>query len=352
MPTPNTPTAAPETKPADRAASEATPGLSVAGSIAAMLETPVQTSAPTEEATEETPETETAPETETEEAPETETPEETEEVPSEETAEEEPAETEETPEEEVPGNAAMQKRIDKLTAQKGEAERRIEELEAQLSERSAAPVRDSADPLGHISTEQELAAELSAARTAKQWAIRNPQGGVIKNAAGEEVEVSEEQRNEVLANAEMALDSAPQAESRIQATKAADAELRKLVPLAFTKGNEHYDRLEKAMRTHGPLFAAIARTAGTSPRTIAYATLVGLGAMEKAKAGEKPPGTHGKPGQPASPATRPAARKAPPIPQPRTAPAAPAKDVRAREALDTSHAGKPGAVAKAVEALL
>src|SRR6266576_3934076 len=117
-------------------------------------------------------------------------------TPAPEPLEDEPVEPEpsETPKEEPapPERDNVQKRIDKLTAQKKTAEEAATKLEGELAELKSkfatpsiavTPTRES--PLANIFSGEELAKRHEAARTARSWAMRHPNGGEVDMGEGQ-----------------------------------------------------------------------------------------------------------------------------------------------------------------------
>jgi ubiquitin len=113
------------------------------------------------------------------------------------------------------GSKGMQKRIDKLTAKAKSAEERASELEAKLkdaetkaAERGERPepvvvaAPSAADPLSDVQNEDELQARVAQAIAVKRWCITNPDGGVVTNDKGEEVEISAEAARKMMADVE------------------------------------------------------------------------------------------------------------------------------------------------------
>jgi len=150
----------------------------------------------------------------------------------------------------------VQKRIDKLTAKRKEAEekateaetkaaeaerkhteaqQRIAQLEAALQAKpQPVPQGTASDPLAGVETPQQLEAKVQEAMALKRWAIRNPDGGVLKNADGSEVEVSSEQAREALAIADEVLSvHAPRRQFHLQEVARQSEEARKVYPDLF-----------------------------------------------------------------------------------------------------------------------
>jgi hypothetical protein len=107
----------------------------------------------------------------------------------------------------------IQKRIDKLTAQKKEAlekaqtleseyeqaKTRLTELEAQANEASRPVLQPSPDnPLANVNTFEELDAKIKSAQEVRQWAMKNNDGATVKRPDGTEVYVDADKVKEYL----------------------------------------------------------------------------------------------------------------------------------------------------------
>lgn len=169
----------------------------------------------------------------------------------EEEAPEAEAETEETEEEKDPESGlpqSVQKRIDKLTAEKYAAREEAEALKAEVSAlkaRQSPPVVavTADDPLAHINSDQDLANLEAQYRTVKRFCQLNPEGGVVKgtDAKGEVTEtfISPERARELLVQAEEGLsDAIPKRREYIKQATAFSAEAKATYPQLFTTGSE------------------------------------------------------------------------------------------------------------------
>ena len=111
----------------------------------------------------------------------------------------------------------IQKRIDKLTAQKKEAAERAQALEvetstlkakvqefeakvAELSRPVLSPTPDS--PLADVDTPEALEAKISAAQEVRRWALRNTDGATVKRPDGNEVFLDADQVKDYLLKAD------------------------------------------------------------------------------------------------------------------------------------------------------
>lgn len=102
--------------------------------------------------------------------------------------EEEPKQDEEKKKEELAPN--IQKRIDKIVAQKHAAIEKAEALEAKVKELEAkvsapAPqVPTPEDPLANVNSQEELSQQFEDAKKVKRWALENLDGGEVANKDG------------------------------------------------------------------------------------------------------------------------------------------------------------------------
>jgi hypothetical protein len=167
----------------------------------------------------------------------------------EEAAPETEPELEEEPEPEREPPDAVQKRIDKLTAQRKTAEEKAAALEAELSDLKAkfvapAPVAPTpASPLAHIETEKDLARQFELSRQAKTWAFQNLDGGNVDLGDGKTKFLDGDQVKLLLSRAEdMLTIHVPQRHAYLQEKAKFDAEAKKIYPTLFKPG--HKDQLE------------------------------------------------------------------------------------------------------------
>ena len=127
------------------------------------------------------------------------------------TEEAESSEDSEDEESEAPSPDNVQKRINKLTAQKKaaaeeaatvksqyeEAQKRLAELESQVNEASRPILQPTAEnPLADVDTAEALDAKIKSAQEVRRWALRNTDGASVKRPDGTEVYVdSDEVKN-------------------------------------------------------------------------------------------------------------------------------------------------------------
>lgn len=128
--------------------------------------------------------------------------------------EEQGSETQEQDADEEPVNKGVQKRIDKLTAKRREAEARIAELEEKIKLMEAKETevstprnyKDQANPYSNLNSRAEIEAEIAQARQVRRWCEENADGVVITQENGEEKIYSAEDVRRIKINAMDALD--------------------------------------------------------------------------------------------------------------------------------------------------
>src|SRR4029077_18803535 len=161
--------------------------------------------------------------------------------------EELPPEVEEPPPEEEPKQEildSVQKRIDKLTAQRKGAEEKAAALEAELTDLKSKfvappPVAPTpASPLAGIETQAELQERLKLVLRAKNWAIQNLDGGNIDLGEGKTKWLDGPEVKQILANAEDMLSlHIPQRNQYIQAKTDFDSQALRAYPSLFKAGS-------------------------------------------------------------------------------------------------------------------
>lgn len=151
---------------------------------------------------------------------------------------------EEISEDEKPNG--VQRRIDKLVAKAKTAEERAQELEAKVKELEGKTVEPvivrtptAADPLADIADDKQLAEKVQHAIAVKRWCIENPDGGTVKNALGEDVEIEPAAGRRMLADAEEILTiHAPRKERFLKDKAGHEKEAREIYPDMFKEGTE------------------------------------------------------------------------------------------------------------------
>lgn len=158
----------------------------------------------------------------------------------------------ETKDEEAPTQDKIQRRIDKLTAQKKEAlekaqsleteaeqaKQRLAELEAQLNESARPVLSPTADnPLADVDTPEALDAKIKSAQEVRRWALKNTDGATVKKPDGSEVYLDADQVKEYLIKADDVLTIHAPARKEWLAQRAPAVETaRNVFPDIFKKG--------------------------------------------------------------------------------------------------------------------
>ena len=128
--------------------------------------------------------------------------------------EEQDSETQGQDADEEPVNKNVQKRIDKLTAKRKEAEAKIAELEAKVKQMEEKETdtstprnyKDQANPYSHLNSRAEIEAEIAQARQVRRWCEENADGVVITDENGNDKVYSTEDVRRIKLNAMDALD--------------------------------------------------------------------------------------------------------------------------------------------------
>jgi hypothetical protein len=148
----------------------------------------------------------------------------------------------------------VQKRIDKLVAQREEHAARAKALEAELEklklrEPEVVVAPSASNRLSDVTDEVALDQRLQRAVALKRWAIENPQGGSIKRPDGEEVVISEEQVRGMLADAEeeIAIDI-PKRAQWLRDARAQEVVAREVYPTLFADGSEDAVRARSILK--------------------------------------------------------------------------------------------------------
>jgi hypothetical protein len=120
-------------------------------------------------------------------------------------------------EDEAPTQDKVQKRIDKLVAQKKgaleeaatvksqyeEAQKRLAELEAQVNEAARPVLQPTAEnPLADVDTSEALDAKIKSAQEVRRWALKNSDGATVRRPDGTEVYVDSDQVKDYLLKAD------------------------------------------------------------------------------------------------------------------------------------------------------
>ena len=166
---------------------------------------------------------------------------------------EEKDEEESEDEDEAPSQEKVQKRIDKLTAKRKEAEEKaaalstdyeqakakLAELEAQVNESSRPVLQPTAEnPLADVDTEDALDAKIKSAQEVRRWALRNTDGAEVKKPDGSTVYLDSDAVKEYLLKADDVLTVHAPARKQWLAQRAPAVEAaRNVFPDIFKKGS-------------------------------------------------------------------------------------------------------------------
>jgi hypothetical protein len=161
-----------------------------------------------------------------------------------------PAAAEKEEEEKFPPN--VQKRIDKITAQKHEALEKVELLTAKVKELEAkvavpiAPPPTSENPLANVFDPRELVQRLEVARKVKTWALEHLDGGEIQTEKGETQYLDGSQVKRWLAMSEaLVTEHIPQRADYLQRLSTFNAEAQRVYPNLFKAGTEENNILRE-----------------------------------------------------------------------------------------------------------
>jgi hypothetical protein len=140
---------------------------------------------------------------------------------------------------------SVQKRIDKLTAQKKTAEERVASLQTEFddlkSKFSAPPpvAPTAASPLSDIESETDLAAKINHIQEAKTWCIQHLDGGEVDKGDGTRQWLDGNVVKSILANAEVMLSKhVPERKDFIANKRVFDGEAQRQYPALFKEGTE------------------------------------------------------------------------------------------------------------------
>jgi len=154
---------------------------------------------------------------------------------------------------EAPSPDNVQKRINKLTAQKKaaaeeaatvksqyeEAQKRLQELESQVNEASRPILQPSAEnPLADVDTADALDAKIKSAQEVRRWALRNTDGATVRKPDGTEVYVDADEVKNYLIRADDVLTvHAPARREWLSQRQPAIEAAKNLFPDLFKKGS-------------------------------------------------------------------------------------------------------------------
>jgi hypothetical protein len=162
--------------------------------------------------------------------------------------EEQPEKAEETPSEpepepQKPEHDSVQKRIDKLTAQRKSAEEKAQALESEIASLKAKqaeprlPAPTPSSPLANVGSIAELQKRVDLAYQVKNWAMRHLDGGEIIMENGQSQLFNGDQVRDMWARSEEIITRhAPTQYAYIQARTDFDSQARKTYPKLFQSG--------------------------------------------------------------------------------------------------------------------
>ena len=174
---------------------------------------------------------------------------------SEEDDEEEKDEEEEKSDEESGEDKSisrLEKRIDKLTRRRKEAETAAESLRAEneslraeVEKRSAIRLEPTPeDPLADIETATDLESKVSAAKKVRAWALSNPDGATVTNPDGTERYVDRAEMAKFIAQTDALLtDHAPARKEYLKERESILPEARATYPDLFKPGTQQHQVL-------------------------------------------------------------------------------------------------------------
>jgi hypothetical protein len=141
----------------------------------------------------------------------------------------------------------VQRRIDELTAKRKVAEERVSVLETELADlkskfQAPPPIAPTpANPLADIDTDEQLESKKKLILEAKNWCIRNPNGGQVSDGKGGTKFVDDAAVREIWANADQMLDvELPKRKEFLAARKLFVNEARREYPALYKQGSEAF----------------------------------------------------------------------------------------------------------------
>ena len=167
-------------------------------------------------------------------------------------------EEEEAPEgEEDKSVKKLEKRIDKLTRRRKEAETAAESLraenenlKAEVEKRSAIKLEPTAeDPLSDMDSADDLEAKVSAAKKVRAWALQNPDGATVTNPDGTERYVDRAEIARYIAQTDSLLtDHAPARREYLRQREAILPEAKGTYPELFKTGSAEHKVLVDTLK--------------------------------------------------------------------------------------------------------
>lgn len=167
-------------------------------------------------------------------------------------------EEEEAPEgEEDKSVKKLEKRIDKLTRRRKEAETAVESLrsenenlKAEVEKRSAIKLEPTAeDPLADMDSNEDLEAKVSAAKKVRAWALQNPDGATVTNPDGTERYVDRAEIARYIAQTDSLLtDHAPARREYLRQRQSILPEAKYVYPELFKTGSAEHKVLVDTLK--------------------------------------------------------------------------------------------------------
>lgn len=165
---------------------------------------------------------------------------------------------------EAPTQDKIQKRIDKLTAQKKaaaeeaaavksqyeEAQKRLQELEAQVNEAARPVLQPTAEnPLADVDTQEALEAKLKSAQEVRRWALKNSDGATVKRPDGSEVYLDADQVKDYLIKADdVIVTHGPARQQWLAQRQPAVEAAKNLFPDIFKKGTAMHQAFQATVK--------------------------------------------------------------------------------------------------------
>jgi hypothetical protein len=178
--------------------------------------------------------------------------------------ESEDEESEDDDDQPAPAPEKIQKRIDKLTAQKKEAlekaqtleteysaaKTKLAELEAQVNEASRPVLQPTAEnPLADVDTPEALEAKIKSAQEVRRWALRNSDGATVKRPDGTEVYVDADQVKDYLIKADdVIVTHGPARQQWLAQRQPAVEAAKNLFPDIFKKGTPMHQAYQATIK--------------------------------------------------------------------------------------------------------
>ena len=151
----------------------------------------------------------------------------------------------------------FQKRIDKLTRQRREAEDEVKDLRDEIKDlrnqvtdnaNTPTPRSGSTNPFEHLTSQDQIEAEKQKARDLRKWCRRNRDGAVVNGKNGE-VEYDADQIQDILENAEDALDThLPERERFVEANAYWEPEAEKAYPWINDRSSNEHKLFNQALK--------------------------------------------------------------------------------------------------------